>query len=557
MFWSLLGGIGFFLLGMALMTQGMQAAAGDALRSLLTRFTRGTGSALTTGAVFTLIVQSSSITTLATIGFVSAGLLTFGQSIGVILGANLGTTATSWLVALIGFKVKIESFALPLVGAGALLHLFTKGRKSHLGLMLAGFGLLFVGIDQLQLAMADVGERFSVDQFVSPGLWGRIVLLLFGMVMTVVMQSSSAAVATTLAALHTGTIGLEDAAAVVIGQNVGTTVKALIGAMGASLPAKRTAAVHLIFNLTTGVIAFLLLPLFVWSVDAITEWAGSDDDAVSLAAFHTVFNLVGVLVFYPFVGRLARFVERMLPERHTSLTWRLRDQASSSTEVALEAARVTIAEVVGWLVDRVRGKIEGNIAQETWAQGLIEARQAVDEVWAFVAAQRGDGRPAEEMDEHLSVVHALDHLTRWLRLLEGEQLDRLIKTGGMQQALALYGDQLQSAASLAQKLAEPDPATRLEQVRVARELSVRMATTRKTLRQRWLQDIPAGAIAAEEAGDRLLLLHWLDGSNYHIWRLTEHLLMRVREQTGGAQGEAKLLTDEHNPARFSEGDDPG
>lgn len=162
---SLLGGIGLFLLGMILMTDGLKTAAGDALRRVLLRFTGGPFRAMLSGATITALVQSSSATTLTTIGFVSAGILTFQQAVGVIFGANLGTTSTGWLVSLLGFKVSIASYALPMVGVGALLNLLGRGRLRAAGLALAGFGLIFVGIDQLQSAMAVVATRIDPSMF--------------------------------------------------------------------------------------------------------------------------------------------------------------------------------------------------------------------------------------------------------------------------------------------------------------------------------------------------------------------------------------------------------
>jgi len=240
----MLGGIGLFLLGMILMTDGLKTAAGNALRKALARFTGGPLSALLSGATLTALVQSSSATTLATIGFVSAGILTFEQAVGVVFGANLGTTSTGWLVSLLGFKVSIAAFALPMVGAGALANLLGRGRWRAAGLAVAGFGLIFVGIDQLQVGMAGLATRLDPSMLPGDNLAGRLALVGLGVLMTVVMQSSSAAVATTLAALHAGTIGLDHAAALVIGQNVGTTVTAGLAAIGASTAARRTALAH-------------------------------------------------------------------------------------------------------------------------------------------------------------------------------------------------------------------------------------------------------------------------------------------------------------------------
>lgn len=213
---TVLGGIGLFLLGMILMTDGLKAVAGDSLRGVLSRFTGNRFSAVTMGALVTALVQSSSATTLATIGFVSAGLLGFGNAVGIMLGANLGTTSTGWLVGLLGLKLSIGDILLPFIGLGALARLIGRGRLAHAGSALAGFGVIFVGIDVLQGGMQELAENFKLDAFAQPGLAGRVWLVLIGAAMTVVMQSSSAAVATTLTALSSGALDLSQSAALVV-----------------------------------------------------------------------------------------------------------------------------------------------------------------------------------------------------------------------------------------------------------------------------------------------------------------------------------------------------
>ena len=247
---TLLGGIGLFLLGMLMLTDGLQALAGDRLRSALRRYTRTRPSAILTGAAVTAVVQSSSATTLAVIGFVGAGLLSFRQALGVVFGANLGTTTTAWLVAGVGLKVSVSAFALPLVGVGSLGKLFGSGRIVPVGTAVAGFGLVFVGIDVLQSGMQGLTSRFDPARFTDLGVLGYALLVAVGALMTVVMQSSSAAVTTTLAAIAAGSINLEHAAALVIGQNVGTTVTASVAAIGGSAAARRTAVAHVAFNLS-------------------------------------------------------------------------------------------------------------------------------------------------------------------------------------------------------------------------------------------------------------------------------------------------------------------
>ena len=304
------GGLGLFLLGMTFMTDGLKAMAGDSLRSLLARFTRGRLSAVGTGLAFTAAVQSSSVTTLAAIGFVNAGLLSLQQVLGVLYGANLGTTLTGWMVSLLGIRIQASAFALPLIGLGAILKLVGRDRIRFAGLAMAGFGLLFLGIDSMQAGMAQAGQWTFLDAFAADNLLGRLALVGIGMLMTIVMQSSSAAFAVTLTAVSTGSIEFADAAALSIGQNVGTTFKAFLASLGGTSNAKRAATGHVLFNVLTGAIPFFLLAPFLYIVGQAVAFSGaSPDPTILLAAFHTVFNMTGVLLMTPFIPRTARLLE--------------------------------------------------------------------------------------------------------------------------------------------------------------------------------------------------------------------------------------------------------
>lgn len=409
---TLLGGIGLFLLGMILMTDGLKAVAGDALRSLLANFTGSRAKAVATGAGITALVQSSSATTLATIGFVSAGLLTFSNAIGVIIGANLGTTSTGWIVALLGFKLSIGKVLLPFIGVGALMRLLGRGRLAHGGSALAGFGVIFVGVDVMQSGMGGLAGQVELAQYSAASIQARLILVLIGAVMTVLMQSSSAAVATTLTALAAGTISVDQAAALVIGQNVGTTVTAGIAAIGASVPAKRTAFVHVIFNLGTGTIAFLILPAFTAGVDLLTKrWLG-DDQALTIAAFHTAFNLLGVAVFLPLTSRLDRLATHFIPEKRPQLTRNLDLSMREVPSLAVNAAHETLRQcAVATLQNgaaRLRGE-EGAMIERS----LGEVRQATHDTGEFLA--RLPSVEAPVLIRLTAVLHVMDHVTQCAR----------------------------------------------------------------------------------------------------------------------------------------------
>lgn len=304
------GGLGLFLLAVGMISDGLKMAAGTALRNMLARSTKTPLKGIFTGITITAIVQSSSAVTVATIGFVNAGLLSLYQSLGVVYGANIGTTMTGWLVAVIGFKIKVELFALPMIGLGMIMRLMRPGsRWGYIGTAIAGFGLFFIGIDFLKTAFEGLASNIDLQSHTVPGVMGVIIYLLIGFMITVLTQSSSAAIAIILTAATGGVIGLESAAALVIGANVGTTSTAGIAVIGATPNAKRVASAHVIFNLLTGLVALIILPLLFVLISLAGSALGLEDNpAIILALFHTVFNLLGVLLMWPLTSRVTEFL---------------------------------------------------------------------------------------------------------------------------------------------------------------------------------------------------------------------------------------------------------
>lgn len=406
---SLIGGIGLFLLGMILMTEGLKALAGNSLRSILQRFTGSTTKAVLTGMSITALVQSSSVTTMATIGFVSAGLLHFSGAIGVIIGANLGTTSTGWIVSLLGLKLSIGQFIFPLIGAGALLKLFSKGKLAHLGYAIAGFATIFVGIQAMQDSMSGLTEHIDLSQYSTAGIQARLMLVLVGTAITILMQSSSAAVATTLTALAAGTISMEQAAALVIGQNMGTTVNAGIAAIGASVLAKRTALVHIVFNIGTGLTAFLLLPWFINLLAFFTEhWLG-EDHALSLAAFHTCFNLLGAAIFLPLTKQLTWLAEFCIREHKPSLTRTLNKGLIAVPSLALDTVQHILHECTQITLQNSASRLRGEETQ-TPLVFLNEVIEANHELAGFIS--KLTSLEGKELSQLNNILHTLDHVNQ-------------------------------------------------------------------------------------------------------------------------------------------------
>jgi len=303
---ALAGGIGLFLAGMWLMTDGLKLAAGNTLRNLLRNWTNTRERALGTGFMITGIVQSSSAVTVATIGFANAGLLTLERAAWVIFGSNVGTTMTGWIVAVVGFKFDMEVLALPLVAAGMLIRLTGNStRRMAIGQALVGFGLFFLGISVMKDGFTEQLGGFTMPTMEAGYAVSMLVYILIGMLLTTLMQSSSAAMVITLGAAETGMIPLSAAAAVVIGTNLGTTTTAILSVWGATATAKRVAASHVIFNVITAAAAILImLPMlhFIAWLQALLDLAPTP--AVTLALYHTTFNVLGVLLMWPLSRRM-------------------------------------------------------------------------------------------------------------------------------------------------------------------------------------------------------------------------------------------------------------
>lgn len=384
------GGLALFLLAMSMMTSGLQAFAGSGLRQLLGRWTRTPLRGVMAGVLVTGLVQSSSAVTVATIGFVNAGVLSLQQALGVIFGTNVGTTITGWLVSLVGFGFRIDAFALPILAAGVLLRLAAPRRRYQgLGEALAGFGLFFLGLSFLRDGFGGMADSFGANVLAAGDGPGLLVLVLTGVVATVLTQSSSAAIAIILTAAAGGVISIELAAGAVIGANLGTTSTAAVAVINATPAAKRLALGHIVFNMATGIIALALLPLLLWGVERLAHWFDVEGSpAAILALFHTVFNVLGVLIMLPFARQLAARLERLFRSAEEDLARPRHLDATLANTPALALAalreellrlRSIVAGVVGDALAGAAPPLRHSVAVGT----------LVDAIGAFVTSLRG------------------------------------------------------------------------------------------------------------------------------------------------------------------------
>ncbi|TDI75067.1 MAG: Na/Pi cotransporter family protein [Betaproteobacteria bacterium] len=324
---TLLGALGFFIYGMKVMSEGIQKIAGERLRQILAAMTQNRFLGVFTGFLITGLVQSSSATTVMTVSFVNAGLLSLMQSAGVMMGANIGTTVTAWFLAILGFKVKIASIALPVIAFGIPLMFFKKQKLKNYGELLVGFALLFLGLDELKSAVPDLKSNPEVLNFVATFTdmgWftSRLIFIGIGTLLTIIIQSSSAAMALTLVMCNEGWIPFEMGAAMVLGENIGTTITAELASLVGNVHAKRSARIHSMFNIIGVSWMFFMLPYYLIVIEKIMLASGIGDPftnaesvPIALSYFHTAFNLSNVLLLIGFVPLLVKLAIKLIPAR--------------------------------------------------------------------------------------------------------------------------------------------------------------------------------------------------------------------------------------------------
>lgn len=316
-----MGSLGLFLFGMKTMSEGLEKFAGDRLRSILAAMTKNRFMGVITGIVVTALIQSSSATTVMVVSFVNAGLMNLAQAIGVIMGANVGTTVTAWIISAIGFKVNIAALALPLLAFGIPLIFSSQSKRKSVGEFIFGFAFLFMGLSFLQKAATDLDIGSMVASMLATvadgGFFTIILFVLVGALVTMVVQASAATMAITLMLfdMHIPGFGLEQAAALAMGQNIGTTITAVMASMTAGTQARRAALAHMFFNVFGVVVVLVLFYPFCNGVSWFVEdvMMAGDNDLFKLSMFHTAFNIFNTLLLIGFVHQIENFVCRVLP----------------------------------------------------------------------------------------------------------------------------------------------------------------------------------------------------------------------------------------------------
>ncbi len=518
---TVVGGLGLFLLGIHHLTEGLKGLAGNSLRRVLQAMVGGRLSAIISGALFTVAIQSSTATTLTVIGFVSAGLVTFSQAVGVIIGATFGTTSTPWLVAIFGFRLRIAAFAMPMLGIGAFLWLIAKGKTRSGGAILAGFGLLFIGIEYLQTGME--GISWNLDAIGGSGIGWQWILAGIGILMSVVMQSSSAAAATTLVALHAGSLSFEQACAMIVGQSVGTAATSAMVAIGAGLAVRRAALAHIVYNVAVGVVGILLLG----QIAAAARWVGAQlepDGVLALATFSSIFKFVGILAFYPWLDRFSRLIERISGAGIETAVSRLDPVlAEAGGAVALEAAWRAILELAHGSIDAVRRRIAGKSGRY---EPPIEASRQTEQFLESLSLETLDLTTFEP--RLVRLCHALDHLSQL-----HDDFTRIPPEMSGWRRPAGFEEGARALASWLETTKDPEAASGPAIFKAMESASKRLADERETGRDKILQDVALQRMPAETARNSLEMLAWADGAFYHAWRLAESLRTASGKQPTG------------------------
>lgn len=511
-----IGGIGIFLLGMSMLTNGLKEIAGETLKKWLHTFTKGTFTSLLTGFFMTVLVQSSTATTILTVGFVSAGLLTFMQSIGIIIGANIGSTSTGWIISLLGFNISLQAMSLPMIALGVFIQYVAPSDFKKYGGVFTGFGLLFLGIDLLQKGMESAQNWIHFDSLNTESWLSVFLLIGIGIVMTIIMQASSAAMAATLTALFAGAIDFEQAAFLVVGQNIGTTATAIVASIGSSIAAKRTAATHLLFNVVTAVIVTIFIGYILQFVEFLTvAIAGKFDKTVGLALFHTLFSVFGAILFVPFTKQFSMLLVKLLPEKANALTRNLDDQLVSIPSAALEVAYQTLLQMMKRLTDAILELIEAKKTTASFEKKVREVEEAIAAIREFLNEVQSDS--AKLRNQHVAILHVLDHITRLVRVLrEHQKVEGIFHHEKLMKRFSKTLEQIYESFDSEETL--------LAMEQELEKTAHKVAEERRTRRRKYYERTAVRETKLDVAMSNVQALLWIDRLVYHYWRAFARLV---------------------------------
>jgi phosphate:Na+ symporter len=514
---TLLGGLGIFLVGLIIMTKGLQSIAGESLRNVMLHFTKSPYSGALGGAFMTTILQSSSATTVTAVGFVGAGIITFSQSLGIIFGANIGSTFTGWIVALFGFKFNLGIIVLPLIFLGAMLKLFGKNNISSLGFAIAGFGLIFVGIDTMQESVKGFERILSPEIFPNDSISGRLLLIGIGIVVTMITQASSAGIAITLTLLFGGAVNFEQAAALVIGMDVGTTVTAAMATIGGNINARRTGFSHVIYNCMSAIFAFMFISPYIAFCEYINPEFILLNGGVALVAFHSSFNIITVLLILPFTNIFANFIKRIIKEKNDYFRNNLDDELLKEPRLALNATLKSVLKEYIIILEHISAIID---EKSKYSRMDVSQMQSIlDDTHRFIDRIHIQHKDSPDWDYLVDIIHIIDHLQRLHERCDEEE-DRIICAIRIEQLKNiikhLYTNILDTI--LAQETNNWNKV-----VESSKELNIEIEKIYQSFREEVANQIASGNTNVAEGSDKLEAIRWLHRVVIHIYRINNYI----------------------------------
>jgi len=508
-----IGGLGLFLLGIIILTDGLRALGGDAMRSALVRYTNSPLSGATVGFITTALLRSSSATTVAAVGFVGAGLITFSQSLGIIFGANIGTTVTGWIVVLLGFKLQLGNIMMLFVFLGALLRLFAKDRVATFGFTLAGFAIIFVGISMMQEGMGSFTGIITPEQLPPDTMIGRLQLVAFGIIFTTITQSSSAGVAATLTVLFAGAINFEQAAALVIGMDVGTTITAVLATIGQSVEARRTGFSHVIYNILTAIGAIFLITPFTMFVESFFPTAISTNAEITLVAFHSTFNIIGLLIILPFTHHFAHLMIKLISEKTPLYANKLDTALLGQPSMALTAVQNNIHTEIIALLGHINA-ILGD--KESKRVNIANLQHALDQTHTFIDEISLDSESGAQWERLIAMIHTLDHLQRLHERCEEEE-DRAITLRDTKHFVKERDIMIEGISSMVKAM----EAKQWHKVlKYSYKIKARIYKQLRPYRKIVVEKIARGEIDVMVGTDYLEGIRWLKRVSWHLVRIS-------------------------------------
>jgi phosphate:Na+ symporter len=509
-----LGGLGLFLLGMITMTDGLKLLAGDTMRRAMMIFTKSPLSGAITGALSTAILQSSSATTVAAVGFVGAGIISFSQALGIIFGANIGTTFTGWLVAILGFKLKLGTFMLPVIFLGVILRLIRKDNWSYVGMAMSGFGLVFIGISVMQEGMGGLPSIINPQDLPSGSLLANLKLVALGALATAITQSSSAGVAATMTALVAGAIDFEQAASLVIGMDVGTTITAALATIGGSVGAKRTGLSHVIYNIFTAAGALIFLSLYIKFINTLYPNLTTSDMGIVLVGFHSLFNILGVIIVLPFTHKFAKMIEHMIGASNI-----LDKKLGESLLVQSELALSNVRDVLLYYAQVLFLEVENLLSQHKYKKiNMSQIQDELNTVQIFL--DKIEISEQESQRERLvSLLHTLDHLQRLHERCDEDALRARRAFGAIETKIASHKliSTLDSIKGLLEKKEW------LEAQKVCDTLEKWTQEEEETIRTQVITKVASGVLDTYQATEIFESIRWMKRVSKHISHIVKYL----------------------------------